>query len=233
MKISASYVASGLLFGLLLVGIEGIHGQSAAISADGIVESTMGGFMFPDGTIQLTAVGPGVAPIEQTGQQSCFNAAGSEIACAGTGQDGDHRAGVAWPEPRLVDNGDGTVTDHLTGLVWLQLTDCFGLETWEQALASAAALSSGVCGLLDGSQAGDWRLPNFKELVSLVDYGQRQPVLPEGHPFAGLSGTDLYWSSSFVAREPQRVWAHDFRSGEQVEVTKSGFELAWPVRGPS
>jgi hypothetical protein len=51
------------------------------------------------------------APVPQTGQTLCVDQSGS-INCAGTGQDGDLQAGVALPQPRFTDNGDGTVTDN-------------------------------------------------------------------------------------------------------------------------
>ena len=66
-----------------------------------------------------------VINLPQTGQVTCYNSAGTAIDCAGTGQDGDIRAGVPWPIPRFVDNLDGTITDTLTGLMWLKDADCF------------------------------------------------------------------------------------------------------------
>ena len=54
--------------------------------------------------------------LPQTGQTKCYDiydTAGTEITCAGTGQDGEIRAGVSWPSPRFQDNGDGTITDNL------------------------------------------------------------------------------------------------------------------------
>ena len=59
----------------------------------------------------------------------------------------------------LVDNGDGTVTDNRTGLIWQQGEP--GAMTWNSALTYCEGLS------LAGST--DWRLPNIKELESLVD----------------------------------------------------------------
>lgn len=79
------------------------------------------------------------APARRTGQTGCWDASGTSISCTGTGQDGDHLAGVAWPSPRFTNNGDGTVTDNLTGLIWLTNADCFGTRTWTQALADAQA----------------------------------------------------------------------------------------------
>jgi Protein of unknown function (DUF1566) len=86
-----------------------------------------------------------------------------------------------------MDRRDGTVRDNLTGLMWLKNADCFGqFRTWAQALTDANTLSNGTCGLTDGSVAGDWRLPNVKELLSLIDYGHFDPALPAGHPFVNV-----------------------------------------------
>jgi len=125
------------LLGLLALSLVGFAVLSAqtAITTDGLVESTSGGFKFPDGSIQTTAVVPGVAPVADTGQQSCSDVDGVSIACGGTGQDGEYQAGVAWPSPRLVDNADGTITDLMTGLMWLQEADCLSFANWEDALA--------------------------------------------------------------------------------------------------
>ena len=117
------------------------------------------------------------APVPQTGQTQCWNETGSSIPCTGTGQDGDTQAGVAWPIPRFTDNGNGTVRDNLTGLIWIKDQRCpllrpdvNGLSTWQEALNAAKALASGNCGLTDGSVPGDWRLPNVKELQNLIDF---------------------------------------------------------------
>jgi hypothetical protein len=96
--------------------------------------------------------------------------------------------GVAWPNPRFTINGDGTVTDNLTGLIWLQQGNCIsqntgvdtddtandGLVTWQHALDFIDGLNAGTiaCGdtSADGSNQSDWRLPNINELLSVLDY---------------------------------------------------------------
>ena len=88
--------------------------------------------------------------------------------------------GRAWPTRRFNDNHDGTVTDYLTGLVWLKNADCFGFRTWDQALTVCNSLANGSYGLMDGSVAGDWRLPNVKEIESLVDYNRLVHACPTG-----------------------------------------------------
>ena len=95
------------------------------------------------------------ANVWRTGQTNCYDTNANIIPCVGTGQDGEYRAGVAWPSPRFTDNGNGTVTDNLTGLIWLKDAGCLGEQTWANALNSANTLNSGECGLSDGSQEGD------------------------------------------------------------------------------
>ena len=142
--------------------------------------------------------------------------------------DGDLEKGIAWPDPRFTDNGNGTVTDNLTGLVWLKNADCFGPKSWEQALSDAYMLSSGQCGLSDGSVAGDWRLPNVRELQSLIDYGG--PVLPRGHPFTSVRWSTLYWTSSPVG-STDHSWYVSLGDGHLFYIEKTSANYVWPVRG--
>jgi Protein of unknown function (DUF1566) len=167
------------------------------------------------------------APVPQTGQTQCWDAAGTLIPCEGTGQDGDLQAGVPLPSPRFTDNGNGTVRDNLTGLIWLQQANCFGQQTWAQALAVANALANGSCGLTDGSVPGDWRLPNFNELQSLATFGapSSPPFLPTGEPFLGVQAAG-YWSSTTYAANPSLAFGLGLTSGG-----KDFTYHVWPVRG--
>ena len=178
------------------------------------------------------------ARVGETGQVTCWDAAGTVIPCAGTGQDGDKRGGVAWPIPRFVDNGDGTVTDMLTGLVWLRNANCFGEHTWVNALADANGLASGACGLTDGSVAGDWRLPSRFELESLLDLEYIGPALSnaagtaqwtEGDAFSGVQSSRC-WSSSSYASSPEYAWYVHLNDGSASPSTKPGSYYVWPVR---
>jgi len=170
------------------------------------------------------------AGVPNTGQITCYNENGGTINCLKTGQDGDHQAGVAWPNPRLTDNGDGTVTDNLTGLIWLKNANCFGKQNWTNALSSANSLASGSCGLSDGSNAGDWRQPNLRELLSLIDYEQSDPALPSGHPFSGVQSNN-YWSSSTYTRIPADGWYVYLSGGGTSANLRTATFFVWPVRG--
>ncbi|HIJ85087.1 MAG: Fibronectin, type III domain protein [Magnetococcales bacterium] len=148
------------------------------------------------------------------------------------GDDGAIQAGVPWPSPRFTDNSNGTITDNLTGLIWLKNSNCFGAQNWTNALSSANTLANGSCGLADGSVAGNWRLPNRFELASLIDYERIFPALPAGHPFSSVQPNDFYWSSSTLASSTSNAWiAYLYRGLETKNFAKTNSYYVWPVRG--
>ncbi|MBI5096680.1 MAG: DUF1566 domain-containing protein [Nitrospirae bacterium] len=170
----------------------------------------------------------------ETGQMTCYNSSGSVIACTGTGQDGDIRAGVAWPGTRFT-AGTGIetdcVTDNLTGLMWTKNANLPGTyRTWQEAIDYANGLS--LCGYTD------WRLPNRNELHSLTDFSRSNPALPSGHPFLNVQSYN-YWSSTSYAyyTYTNYAWLVDMWFGNMYAGYKSGNGYVWPVRsgqvGPS
>ena len=166
------------------------------------------------------AIGPPAA-VPRTGQTTSY----------ATGDDGDLEMGVAWPSSRFTDNNDGTVTDNLTGLIWLKNANCFGTQTWANALSSANTLNSGECGLTDGSVEGDWRLPNVREQTSLADYSRFGPPLPSGHPFTGVQSTGFYWTSTTYSGNTSNAWAQFAGDGMTSADLKTDTNYVWPVRG--
>lgn len=157
--------------------------------------------LFPAHVVAAPAV-----QLAKTGQTSCWDTSGASIPCSATGQDGNTQMGVAWPDPRFTDNGNGTLTDHLTDLVWLKDADCPGIVTWQQALDRASTLAAGGCSLADGSVAGAWRLPNRKELLSIMNFQQANGAswLTSLGFANGIHG--WYWSSDSYAPLPAAKW---------------------------
>jgi len=131
-----------------------------------------------------------------TGQRKCYDAAGLQTACAGSGQDGELQRGAAWPEPRFALEGAAWVRDRLTGLCWRREAE-FGQRpvNWAEALAAAKKLEP----------AGNYRLPTINELESLVDCSRHSPALPQDHPFCQVH--EAYWSSTTSLFEPDWAWA--------------------------
>ena len=188
-------------------------------------------------------------PVAVTGQTQCWDLQNTQIDCSGTGQDGDIQAGVPFPIPRFVDHGNGTVTDKLTGLIWLKNANCFGDVRWADSLTHANTLAHGSCGLTDHSKAGDWRLPNVKELQSLIHFGFTSPALSnaagtapwtEGDAFSNVQEA-CYWSSTTTLSPPPQFFEFGFAKcvffrGFQIDgvttaSTKNGTLPIWPVRG--
>ena len=99
------------------------------------------------------------------------------------------------------DNGDGTVTDITTGLTWQQGEVQF--MTWENALM--------YCEDLDLGGYKDWRLPNIRELSSLVNDLIRNPSIETAY-FPGCRPS-TYWSSTTYSRFPDFAWYVQFVDG--------------------
>ncbi|HZP13585.1 MAG TPA: DUF1566 domain-containing protein [Nevskiaceae bacterium] len=147
-----------------------------------------------------------VASLPRTGQLISF----------ALGDDAAALKGVAWPLLRFTDNLDGTVTDHLTGLVWLKNAGCFAPSDWATALAHANTLASGSCGLTDGSAAGDWRMPNVNELESLIDVSQSNPAISALTPFTNVAVDNAYWSSTTYTALNTNAMAIRFADGRWI-----------------
>jgi hypothetical protein len=175
----------------------------------------------------------------KTGQITCSNGAGAPVSCTGTGQDGELQRGLSHA---FVDNGDGTVTDTRTGLMWEKQGDDGGvhdqdnLYDWTEAFAAVAALNTANFAGHD-----DWRLPNVNELQSLVNYGAVHPTA-----FAAFNtgcsascsaiacsctqSTFSYWSST-TYQFPSAAFYLDFSVGIASFFTKTGDAHVRAVRG--
>jgi hypothetical protein len=167
-----------------------------------------------------------------------------------TRDDGQLQMGAALPVPRFVTGTTGVVTDSLTGLIWLENAHCpKTTRDFETAiLADISSLnSSGKMNTFDcgdtsngGSHQTDWRLPNVRELHSLVHYGFRDPAvsntagtaawLKSGDPFINLQGF-TYWSSTSRTAHETLAWSVDMIEGEATVSAKSSKHNVWPVRG--
>lgn len=178
-------------------------------------------------------------------------------------QDGNQRVGVAWPTARFTKNVNaadddgsgggvagngvcdgseacnGTVTDQLSGLIWLANANCANTtRSWATALSDMADLNangtinSNSCGDTSngGSHQSDWRLPNRNELFSLTDDGRTNPALPTGHPFSGVQVYN-YWSSTTYAGHFDYAWGIYMGGGTAGNGLKTNDYHVWPVRG--
>ena len=135
----------------------------------------------------------------------------------------DHDVGVTWPNPRFTDNGNGTITDNLTGLIWLKDANCFEENYYVNAELYINLLESGECDLLDGSKPGDWRLPNLLEMQSLIHYGQYNPAIPNTEGTGKWQQGDPFDNVQFDNNQPEFYWTSTRRSDNTIEIIGINF----------
>lgn len=111
--------------------------------------------------------------------------------------------GESLQDNSFVDNGDGTVTDISTGLMWQQET-APGTYNWEQALSYTESLE------LAGYS--DWRLPNRNELHSILNYNLQHSTMLDTSFFPGTVAAE-YWTSSTENRINEDAWCVSFGTG--------------------
>ena len=140
---------------------------------------------------------------------------------------------IAWPTPRFTDNGDGTVTDNLTGLMWLKDGGCLK-KRWNDALNILLDFNVNPerysCSEY-AAQYSDWRLPNVKELESMVNF-----EISDSSGWLNSVGftnvkSSSYWSSTTSQRSGAQAWMINMKKSSNLSKNKKSTSYAWPVRG--
>jgi hypothetical protein len=159
--------------------------------------------------------------LPDTGQTTCYDVAGNEITCPSSGEAlYGQDANYTGPQPAYRDNGDGTVTDLRTELVWQQADDG-ATRDWADAGVYCDNLSLGG--------ETDWRLPEEAELVSIVDFGRSNPAI---HPVFS-SQSSWYWTNTEYAPNTADAWNVRFYNGSSTNYGKGGTDYVRCVRsGP-
>jgi hypothetical protein len=204
------------------------------------------------------AVGPtgAAGPAGPTGPQGPVGATGPAGPAGGAGA--TRAAGPCYDNVnRYVDCGNGTVTDNVTGLIWLKDGACVPATNWAAANGAAASLKDGDCAtadmgaLTDGSSPGDWRLPTRDEwadtiarAVALGCVGGHAPSLTNDQGdncmFSATGTTSflnarfqVFWSSTVNEAFPTQAFAaFTNQAGEigSLDRQQNGSIPVWPVR---
>jgi len=129
------------------------------------------------------------------------------------------RGEIYYDPERFVDNGDGTITDTVTGLMWQQETSLN--KNWTDALSS--------CQELELAGYSDWRLPGREVLRSIVDYTRYAPSLDMRFFIKSMAAA--YWSSTTDQQEMNKAWCIHFQYGNDVSRNKNSLYAIRAVRG--
>jgi len=128
--------------------------------------------------------------------------------------------------PAYTDNGDGTITDRVTGLVW-QKVDA-GESTWENAIARAASQTTGGF--------TDWRLPTPTELFSIMIHNNGNPAAMNTtfFPVNPAGAAEYWWTSDIYGIDATKVWCVNAGGGlgpkPKTETVSAGGTLRYHTR---
>jgi hypothetical protein len=223
-------------------GIQGPRGGAGANGTNGIDGTSV---MFVDYFLGNQHGCPNGGAIFAAGSVNAY-------VCNGTnGTSGTRAAGPCFDNTnRYVDCGNGTVTDTVTGLIWLKQANCYGRRNWANANAVAATLEDGQCGLTDDSSPGDWRLPTKDEWIATMARANAlgctnagpgpPPVLTNDagtdcqsvgpSSFTGVEAFNQ-WSSTTSEESPDSAWVGNLFNGFTPPFFKVSALNFWPVRG--
>jgi hypothetical protein len=210
--------AAGGVGGAVVAGNGDVNGSGAIDIADPVY---LLNWLFSGGPGPVPFGGGGGLP--DTGQEECFDCDGNLIlcnSCAGKPrpcdgftdptfsiQDSLQHTGCPDDSERFTINIDDTVTDNCTGLQWQRFPADADGDGSADGFTWCGALR--FCNTLSHAGHQDWRLPNVRELQSILDYGRAEPAI--ANSFVSVSGD--FWSSTTDVSIPRRAWAVDFRRG--------------------
>ncbi len=211
----------GMILGWVTRDISGTASAQGCTSENGDVNGDGGrdigdavailGWLFSGGPAPepICPAPPVVVGLPDTGQTTCYDQALAVVDCATSpdaGQDGAYDTGCS-SVGRFVNNLDGTVTDLCTGLMWQQDTaDTNGDGLHDYADGSDWFNALAYCENLSMAGKSDWRLPNVRELKSIVDY--ETSVVRIAPVFGALPYH--YWSSTCWSANAQAVFTVPF-----------------------
>ena len=206
------------LFLLCLIGIMSPHLYAADVST----------FSFNSGMNCN-----GVWELPDTGQTQCYdgvtNTPGSCSTTTPVGQDGFYAPAAV--QPHYTVNPDNTVTDNVTGLMWRRCSQgktddatCSGTAltyTWENAILQCEQ---------ETADHADWRLPNARELMSILHYGAAAAPRINTSTFPGTVA-GMYWTSTTYMPTPAQALYVNFNVGSSLAADRTTLYYVRCVRG--
>ena len=160
--------------------------------------------------------------VPDTGITDCYDSVGNQInPCPELGQPYYGQDGnIIHNDMSYTENGNGTLTDDVTGLLWQKTSDANPL-TWNEAASYCNNLTL-------GGHASGWRLPALVELDSIMNLS----VHSEAAIDSAFTGTEAagYWTSTEDPEDSAKTWILDFGTNEDYITFKAGSNYTRCVR---
>lgn len=177
--------------------------------------------------------------IPDTGVTNCYDNQGNQIVCPQPGeqfygQDAHYGPGTI----PFVNNGNGSVTEVNTGLIWevkgaadgtvdySNPNDADNIYTWENAQSFVDDLNA-----RNHAGRSDWRLPTAEELGTILDLSKDQPGPIIDTNFFVNCKAGSYWTADAYAADFNKAWVIDFSSAGDDFLDKSNSFYVRAVRG--
>ena len=141
-----------------------------------------------------------------------------------TGDDGFHESGLDFD---YTNNGNGTITDNITGLMWISDPINNVGEPFDATMPFTTALMN--TSALSYAGHSDWRVPNFHELTTLLRFGGSTPFISDPTLFH-VEGSTSYWTSTSHIHDDTRAWVIRFDRMSISHMGKSSQYWVRPVR---
>ena len=156
-----------------------------------------------------TLIGTTAGTLPDTGQSYCYDTAGSAVSCPASGeslygQDAQYQGNAM----SYTDNGDGTISDNVTGLMWQQTTDANGDGTINASDKLSYSGAQSYCDALTLAGHDDWRVPDIKQAYSLIHF--------DGEDVSSYDGTDTTGLVPFIDTDYFHFGYGDTNAGERI-----------------
>ena len=219
----------------------GYHNGSGSVAGDS--DLVAGNIKSGVNLLGVTGTHSSLGGYWKTGQTQCYAFTGSgwtSVSCAGTGQDGEFQRGAS---RSFTDNGNGTITDSFTGLIWEKLSYDNSIHDYRSSYSWPTAVSTKISTLNSTNFGGynDWRVPNIVELQSIINFGAVNPAVfsafhsscsPGCSVLSCSCGEVLCWSSTTYKGQVSHAYGVNFQDGLTANHDRSSFGLSLrAVRG--
>jgi len=193
-----------------------ISAMTSSMTKEGVITTSV----TKDGVTTTTTSGGSSSSfaVQDTGQTECYSSSGSSTSYTNAGQDASYTSKT----PSFTNNGNKTITDNISSLMWTKTADTNGDGSINSSDKKSQSAAQSYCSDLTLGGYSDWRLPDIKTMYSLINFNGKDPSGDESvlKPFLDTTVFDFaYGDTSAGERTIDAQWA---TSTTYVSTTMNG-----------